>query len=209
MHNITNYMVSTNISRYKNFHALHFLNFVHWPTHCGTWFTRVCVLCICLLCVCTNDIDVQVCVIVRNRNSVRGRALRSKGGSNKIDTSALDSPLPVPLLFFPLSFITCPFPSFPFFYFLHSPSNDDYEPQEDSCWEKKLTLLCHSSIKISISVLVTLRCFTLVFLSLSLSLALPSAARISIPHFSPADSYNIRQATKNEKILTEFRQLGR
>lgn len=66
-------------------------------------------MCTCLLCVCTNDIDVQVCVIVRNRNSVRGRALRSKGGSNEIDTSALDSPLPVPLLFFPLSFITCPF----------------------------------------------------------------------------------------------------
>lgn len=129
-------------------------------------------VCTCLLCVCTNDIDVQVCVIVRNRNSVRGRALRSKGGSNKIDTSALDSPLPVPLLFFPLSFITCLF-FLPFSYFLHSPSND-YEPRENPCWKKKLTRPCHSSIKISFSVLITL-----VSLSLLLSpslLEFPSPA---------------------------------
>lgn len=128
-------MVSTNISQeFSRF--TFFLNFIY-PLTDTLWdvvYARACVcMCTCLLCVCTNDIDVRVCVIVRNRNSVRGRALRSKGGSNEIDTSALDSPLLSPFLsyFFSLPFITFP-PSLRVSYFLHSPSND-YEPREDPC----------------------------------------------------------------------------
>lgn len=119
---------------HKNFHALHFFElYLSIDRHTvgrGLRARARMYVCTCLLCVCTNDIDVRVCVIVRNRNSVRGRALRSKGGSNEIDTSALDSPL----LFFFSSFYNLSLPpsSLGFSYFLHSPSND-YEPREDPC----------------------------------------------------------------------------